>query len=326
MHKRRMWTYDKVKKYIEDIGYILISKEYKNNKQKLLLKDKVGYYYISSINRLLKNHIPWLVHLNNPYTIQNIKLWCKLNDKPFELVSMIYETNKKKLKWKCLKEKCGEIFEATWGNIISNKGCSYCAGKQVGLSNCLATNNPELAAEWHPTKNGELTPYDVTLNSGQYIWWECKECGHEWVVRVADRNNGTNCPKCNESKGESKIDHILNSLNLIHAIQYTFPVLLSDKRKLLRFDFAVFNKYNKLMCLIEYDGHQHFKPIRFGGISMEKAIEIYKTTVKYDIRKNLYCAKNNIPLIRIPYWEFDNIEMILVETFKDVSFLLNNEL
>src|SRR5262249_388119 len=46
---------------------------------------------------------------------------------------------------------------------LSNKaGCPYCAGKKVSAENCLLTVNPEVAAEWHPTKNGSLTPADVT--------------------------------------------------------------------------------------------------------------------------------------------------------------------
>jgi hypothetical protein len=57
------------------------------------------------------------------------------------------------------------------------------------VDNCLATKNPELVKEWHPSKNGNLTPYDVTPGSEVKAWWKCKY-GHEWKSIVYTRNNG----------------------------------------------------------------------------------------------------------------------------------------
>ena len=61
--------------------------------------------------------------------------------------------------------------------------------------NDLATTNPELAKQWHPTKNGDLKPTDVTCGSGKKVWWICAK-GHEWKTRVVDRTNGYGCPIC----------------------------------------------------------------------------------------------------------------------------------
>jgi len=77
----------------------------------------------------------------------------------------------------------------------SGSGCPYCSGQKVCIDNCLATLNPELAKEWHPTKNGKLTPYDVTYGSGAKVWWKCSK-GHEWDVKISDRNHGNGCPYC----------------------------------------------------------------------------------------------------------------------------------
>jgi hypothetical protein len=44
---------------------------------------------------------------------------------------------------------------------------------------------PELLAEWHPTKNGELLPVDISYGSGRKLWWRCAE-GHEWVASMFD--------------------------------------------------------------------------------------------------------------------------------------------
>lgn len=62
----------------------------------------------------------------------------------------------------------------------------------------LQVINPRLAKEWHPTKNGTLTPRDVTPKTETKVWWKCKD-GHEWKARAGNRSSGTACPYC--SKG-----------------------------------------------------------------------------------------------------------------------------
>ena len=59
----------------------------------------------------------------------------------------------------------------------------------------LEVANPELAAEWHPTKNGALTPSDVTPGSGKKVWWICQN-GHEWETYIYNRKKGHGCPYC----------------------------------------------------------------------------------------------------------------------------------
>ena len=63
---------------------------------------------------------------------------------------------------------------------------------------------------------------------------------------------------------------------------------------------------------IEYDGQQHYKPIEKFGV--EKAFE--KTKFR-DVIKNNYCKDNNINLLRIPYWDYNNIEKILNDYLKE---------
>ena len=76
-----------------------------------------------------------------------------------------------------------------------------CAGQKVVLSNCLATTHPEIAKEWHPTKNGDLTPYDVVPGTLKKVWWICEKCEHEWERNVSGRTRGAGCPKCGTKKG-----------------------------------------------------------------------------------------------------------------------------
>jgi len=86
-----------------------------------------------------------------------------------------------------------------WSSTVDNRnrgrGCPYCSGRVVCDDNCLATLNPELAKEWHPTKNRNLTPKDVKPNSNKKVWWICKR-KHEWSSTVNNRNYGTGCPYC----------------------------------------------------------------------------------------------------------------------------------
>lgn len=297
----------------------LADETYKRKKHKITLYDKDGFYYQSFLKDLENGCFPQMFHTSNKFTINNIKLWLKINNKNFILLSEKYIDNKQKLLWKCTKENCGEIFDMDLSDILhSNCGCPFCAGVRTGISNCLATKNPELAKQWHPEKNKGITPYDVTCGSSQEkYWWKCDKCGHEWKSNVLNRSNGTNCPKCNESKGEKQLDLILAKYNVPHDYQYTFNDLIGVNGGLLRFDVPVFwdKEKIKLRMLIEYDGEQHFKWIE--GMMTKEQFEILQI---HDELKNQYCKSNNIKLIRIPYWDFNDIEEIIMKEFKINSY------
>ena len=86
-----------------------------------------------------------------------------------------------------------------WESIINNRslgfGCPYCSGYYVSKDNNLKKINPKLSKEWHPTKNGDLKPENVTPFSNRKVWWECQK-GHEWKAQILSRNNGSGCPYC----------------------------------------------------------------------------------------------------------------------------------
>lgn len=101
----------------------------------------------------------------------------------------------KKVWWRCSK---GHEWQASPNNRSKGQGCPYCAGRRVLAGfNDLATTNPELAAEWHPTKNGENTPTCVTKGSGKKVWWLCSR-GHVWQATIANRSKGRGCPQCHK--------------------------------------------------------------------------------------------------------------------------------
>lgn len=129
---------------------------------------------------------------------------------------------------------------------------------------------------------------------------------YEWYVSPTSLLSGTGCPVCRETKGELAIRNFLIDNNIKFLAQYEFKDLKSDLGIPLKFDFAVFNFENKIILLIEYDGKQHYEHIE-SWITKEK----YERMKIHDNMKNEYCKNNQILLLRIPYWDFDNIKEIL---------------
>lgn len=99
--------------------------------------------------------------------------------------------------WRCREDPRHE-----WRATISNRtrlgtNCPYCAGKKVDATNCLTALAPEVAAQWHPRRNGALTPRDVSCGSGKRVWWRCPAGpDHEWSAPVQARTSGVGCPFC----------------------------------------------------------------------------------------------------------------------------------
>ena len=102
--------------------------------------------------------------------------------------------------WKC--SVCGGKYMARISNrAILHRGCPYCAGKRVLRGfNDLMTIRPDIAKEWHPTKNQGLKPTEVTAGSNKKVWWKCSRCGHEWQASIYSRVSGKNCPLCGISQ------------------------------------------------------------------------------------------------------------------------------
>ena len=122
----------------------------------------------------------------------------------------------------------------------------------------------------------------------------------EFWQTPGNHKNGQGCPKCNESKGESKIRLWLEENNISFKQEYKFI-----KGNSSRFDFFI----DYLNLCIEFDGRYHYDLIP------GRENELIKTQ-KRDKLKNQYCKDNNIKLVRIPYWNFNSIENILIKEIK----------
>lgn len=98
-----------------------------------------------------------------------------------------------KVSWQC--SKCGSCYESRVDSRVRGNNCPYCSKQKVNHTNSLATLNPELASQWHPELNGELTPQNVVCGSERKVWWKC-ELNHPYECRIADRNKSKGCPYC----------------------------------------------------------------------------------------------------------------------------------
>ena len=124
---------------------------------------------------------------------------------------MVTVGSSKRVWWYCDKAECGCIHEwqappsGRTKSLRDSGGCRWCAGQAVCKHTSLSGRRPDIANQWHPTKNGELTPDTVTVRCGIKVWWLCDvggECGcnHEWESIISHRTGGSGCPYCAGSR------------------------------------------------------------------------------------------------------------------------------
>lgn len=194
---------------------------------------------------------------------------------------------------KCLI--CGDVQTFRKSNIVNGPGCHKCSDTLGGRG----------YQEW---EIGQKFGYIEILDKGSrngYILGKC-QCGtvREFALKHLKGQGGhsrtISCGCAQKSSGEIKIESLLRENNINFKTQYR----IDDFSIYSPFDFAIFNDDGELIKLIEYDGEQHFEPIKlFGGE------ENFLIQQERDIKKNEYCKKNNIPLLRIPYWDYNKIDI-----------------
>lgn len=156
-------------------------------------------------------------------------------------------------------------------------------------------------------QNIELLEEYITMNTK--IKCRCKKHNKEFLMAPIKMMSGqTGCISCIaiKSKGEEKIKSYLDSIKCEYNPQYSFE----DCKNIncLPFDFYI----PKLNIAIEYDGEHHYRPWKHSkNQTDEDAMREFQDIKKRDSIKTTYCKDNDIKLIRIPYFDYDNIETIL---------------
>ena len=178
--------------------------------------------------------------------------------------------------WVC--SKCGYHFRAKINNRTLRKSCACCSGKVVvpGI-NDLATTHPQLAEEWHPTKNGDLRPSDVTYGMAKRVWWICPE-GHEYPASLLHRSSGTNCPVCNSGRQTSFAEQAV-----YYYVKKVFPDAISRYTEIFGKGMELDIYIPSIRLGIEYD-----------GMAWHKADKLPREKKKYKI-----CQENGIRLLRL---------------------------
>lgn len=101
--------------------------------------------------------------------------------------------------WQCSVNRL-HAWKSSPNQRKASPNCPYCVNKKVlAGENDLESTHPKIAVEWHPQKNGALSPSDVVAGSGKFVWWQCR-LGHEWRQKIEIRTRGHGCPYCSNLK------------------------------------------------------------------------------------------------------------------------------
>ena len=127
--------------------------------------------------------------------------WDSELNKPLT-AKMVTPGSKKKVGWVC--GTCHHKWQARVNSRTrGGHGCPACgrraAGKAKGAprpGESLAEKLPEIAAEWHPTLNGDLTPADVGYASNKRVWWLCRTLPERVASPDLESLCGASCKKC----------------------------------------------------------------------------------------------------------------------------------
>lgn len=228
----------------------------------------------------------------------------------YTLIDRDYKNMKTKMKVR--HETCGNEWYADMDSMLG-KGktrCPICAPKRIGKMR--RKNSEDFIKEIYNLVGDEYSligEYKTAVTKVELLH---NKCGSIYKVEPNSFLNGNRCKHCNRinksSKGEIRIKEYLDSKDINYMEQYKFNDCRNKFK--LPFDFAII-KDSKVSLIIEFDGRQHFEEIEIWGGSDG----LIKTQINDNI-KNKYCLSNNIKLIRIPHWDYDNIETILDDTFK----------
>lgn len=272
--------------------------EYINRNEVILMKhNECGYEYSTTPSKFINcnNRCPKCMRPNYNRDTEQFK------KEVYDLVGNEYEVLGEYIKAlipiALIHNKCGHFYKTTPNSFLRGSRCPKCYGTPKKTTEQfkkevyqLVKNEYEVIGEY--TRN--CVPIKMKHN----------KCEHVYLVKPNGFLRGNRCPKCSSSKGEIAIAYFLDKYKIYY--KHNNPYRDCSYKSPLRFDFLIFDKEQNLKLIVEFDGIQHFEPVDvFGG---EEGL---KETQARDKIKNDFCKENSIPLVRIPYWEIDNIPKIL---------------
>ena len=256
-------------------------------------------------------------------------------DNNINLINMrnIKKSNKTRITLTCLCKNCQSRYDVMWSTLERQKYkglCRSCAHRESTTFKALALDEiiqrfenegykvitPRNKIKRRGKKSLYFTQVEIMNKYGDIYTCNC----NNFCMNLNYYRELSNCDKKNEilkneSRLEYKVRKFLDEINVPYKQVFRFMDCRGEKYP-LPFDFCLYYKSdNKL--LIEVDGAQHFRKNNIFGINH------FKATQKNDRRKNYYCDKNNIPLLRIKYNEIDCKSEIYKE--KILQFIKDNQ-
>lgn len=313
-------TIEQIRRYVESesgSNAILLSSIYKNSTTNLSFRCQCGEIFSRRYDSFKQGNFKCTgCSGRKKWALESVKDFITVNgDGQCQLLSKTFTRVKDLLELQC---QCGQVFKRSFQNIRDKNNflCNSCLGKEI------------IDIEYAKKFMKDFTKNECEIISSNYnncstlLDLRCK-CGRVFsrTFTKIKHYNQLYCPVCSigRSKVEDCIAESLSNLSIYHKEEYSYADLKGINGGQLRYDFFVENKF-----LLEYDGENHFMIVNRS--SSEEANRMnFQSRMSNDKIKNQHCIDNNIPLIRIPYWEFDNIESILTSALSYYNLLDSEE-
>lgn len=230
-----------------------------------------------------------------------------LTNQKFGKLLAIKEVGKDKnghIIWKCICD-CGKEIQCLATNLTRGKTKSCgCLRKQNTIRQNIQRSNINIIGK----KFGKLLVLEKIIDNqvaGRNKYKCVCDCGNITYVLPGDLISGrTQSCGCARSRGNQLILNILQNSNYKFDKEYK----INYNNNNYFFDFVIYgDKEDTIKCFIEFDGQQHYTYQKnTKGWNNKKHFQKLQYS---DKQKNNYCSENNIPLVRIPYWDFENITL-----------------
>lgn len=306
--KKKRTTEDVIKEFVavhgDSFDYSLV--EYKNSKQSVKIKcNTCDRIYLQTPFKHLSLPVGYCSNCKKRQNTPNkLKILQKIHNNKYEYPNFKYVKNVDKINVIC---PIHGKFMIEYNSHRSGAGCQKCAGTYSYTTEEFI----EKAAPIHDFKY-DYSQFIYTNNKTKSTII-CPKHG-PWQQTASDHLNGYGCPICRSSKGELAIRKFLNE----HSIKFEPQYRINECRNIypLPFDFGILKDDGTLDFLIEFQGEQHFRPVKYAKMTEEQKINKFNGTVFRDKIKKEFCENNSINILYITYKELDKIEKILEQQFK----------
>lgn len=305
---------------------LLPQQMYIGNNSYLAFRCECGNVFSTTWQKMLERNKCYCTNCMNKHHLDTIRISPKQVENLFtqhhyKLIDVTqYKNNSQPLE--CINEE-GYYGFITYNNLLKHNNVQIRPFSPMGNNYKNVIKNLQLFVKINHY-NCEIIDYygNIHLESDTYIKCKC-QCGKYFYPTISNLIIDKQF-RCNECSSMSKLEQLtknyLDAKNIQYIQQYTFNDC--KNHKCLPFDFYL-PQYN---CCIEVDGHLHFRPSNWRIDESEKEHR-FQTIQKHDNIKTQYCQQNNIPLLRIPYWDFYRVQKknsYILSYQKDINDFLFN--